>query len=104
MRFCDSQAGTRAGHPVLRPAAVGGRLGGALGPGGGWRRSPPTPYATPAASDPGPVPAEAEDDLTLRAALYGLLFHCHADLGDWEGGLRVLDEAVQLLPRTAHRL
>ncbi|XP_047559332.1 cilia- and flagella-associated protein 46 isoform X1 [Lutra lutra] len=46
----------------------------------------------------------AEDDLTLRAALYGLLFHCHADHGDWEGGLKVLDEAVQALPRTAHRL
>uniref|UniRef100_A0ABI7X2A2 Cilia and flagella associated protein 46 n=1 Tax=Felis catus TaxID=9685 RepID=A0ABI7X2A2_FELCA len=46
----------------------------------------------------------AEDDLTLRAALYGLLFHCHADRGDWEGGLKVLDEAVQVLPRTAHRL
>lgn len=52
-----------------------------------------------------PPPAVgAEDDLTLRAALYGLLFHCHADLGDWEGGLKVLDEAVQVLPRTAHRL
>ncbi|XP_053062995.1 cilia- and flagella-associated protein 46 isoform X3 [Acinonyx jubatus] len=46
----------------------------------------------------------AEDDLTLRAALYGLLFHCYADRGDWEGGLKVLDEAVQVLPRTAHRL
>ncbi|XP_011370907.1 cilia- and flagella-associated protein 46, partial [Pteropus vampyrus] len=47
---------------------------------------------------------EAEDDLALRAALYGVLFHCHADLEDWEGGLKVLDEAVQVLPRTAHRL
>ncbi|KAI5270262.1 Cilia- And Flagella-Associated Protein 46 [Manis pentadactyla] len=46
----------------------------------------------------------AEEDLTLRAALYGLLFHCHADLKDWEGGLRVLDEAVQVLPQTTHRL
>uniref|UniRef100_A0A2K5ZBY5 Cilia and flagella associated protein 46 n=1 Tax=Mandrillus leucophaeus TaxID=9568 RepID=A0A2K5ZBY5_MANLE len=46
----------------------------------------------------------AEDDLTLRAALYGLLFHSHADQDDWEGGLKVLDEAVQVLPRTAHRL
>nr|XP_054099499.1 cilia- and flagella-associated protein 46 isoform X14 [Callithrix jacchus] len=45
----------------------------------------------------------AEDDLTLRAALYGLLFHSHADQDDWEGGLKVLDEAVQVLPRTAHR-
>ncbi|XP_060027023.1 cilia- and flagella-associated protein 46 isoform X2 [Erinaceus europaeus] len=46
----------------------------------------------------------AEDDLTLRAALYGLLFHTHADCEDWEGGLRVLGEAVQVLPRTKHRL
>ncbi|XP_013358484.1 PREDICTED: cilia- and flagella-associated protein 46 isoform X2 [Chinchilla lanigera] len=46
----------------------------------------------------------AEDDLTLRVALYGLLFHSHADEDDWEGGLKVLDEAVQVLPRTAHRL
>ncbi|XP_070326623.1 cilia- and flagella-associated protein 46 isoform X5 [Odocoileus virginianus] len=45
-----------------------------------------------------------EDDLTLRAALYGLLFHSHADQEDWEGGLKVLDEAMQVLPRTAHRL
>ncbi|DAA14637.1 TPA: TPR repeat-containing protein C10orf93-like [Bos taurus] len=45
-----------------------------------------------------------EDDLTLRAALYGLLFHTHADQDDWEGGLKVLDEAMQVLPRTAHRL
>nr|XP_025129616.1 cilia- and flagella-associated protein 46 isoform X5 [Bubalus bubalis] len=45
-----------------------------------------------------------EDDLTLRAALYGLLFHTHADQDDWEGGLKVLDEAMQVLPRTVHRL
>ncbi|KAM8780319.1 LOW QUALITY PROTEIN: cilia- and flagella-associated protein 46 [Rhynchonycteris naso] len=55
------------------------------------------------ASD-GPSLPEAEGDLSLRAALYGALFHCHADQDDWEGGLKVLDEAVQLLPRTAHRL
>ncbi|XP_019062592.1 cilia- and flagella-associated protein 46 isoform X2 [Fukomys damarensis] len=47
---------------------------------------------------------DTEDDLTLRVALYGLLFHSHADQEDWMGGLRVLDEAVQVLPRTAHRL
>ncbi|XP_074194762.1 LOW QUALITY PROTEIN: cilia- and flagella-associated protein 46 [Rhinolophus sinicus] len=47
---------------------------------------------------------EAEDDLTLRAALYGVLFHCHADHSDWEGALKVLGEAVQVLPRTVHRL
>nr|XP_021493514.1 cilia- and flagella-associated protein 46 [Meriones unguiculatus] len=46
----------------------------------------------------------SEEDLTLRAALYSLLFHVHADNNDWEMGLKVLDEAVQVLPRTAHRL
>ncbi|XP_059947631.1 cilia- and flagella-associated protein 46 [Mesoplodon densirostris] len=46
----------------------------------------------------------AEDDLTLRAALYGLLFHSHADQHDWEGCLKVLEEALRVLPRTAHRL
>lgn len=46
----------------------------------------------------------AEDDLTLRAALYGLLFHVYADNEDWEGGLKVLGEAAQVLPRTPHRL
>ncbi|XP_007452074.1 PREDICTED: tetratricopeptide repeat protein 40 [Lipotes vexillifer] len=46
----------------------------------------------------------AEDDLTLRAALYGLLFHSHADQHDWEGCLKVLDEALHALPRIAHHL
>lgn len=74
------------------------------GPGAGWRRTPPHGHHPGGLRPLTPVPAEAEDDLTLRAALYGVLFHCHADLEDWEGGLRVLDEAVQVLPRTAHRL
>ncbi|XP_054975087.1 cilia- and flagella-associated protein 46 [Sorex araneus] len=46
----------------------------------------------------------AEEDLTLRAALYGLLFHSYADNEDWAGGLKVLGEAAQVLPRTPHRL
>lgn len=46
----------------------------------------------------------AEDDLTLRTFLYVLLFQAHADKNDWETGLKVLDEAVQILPRTKHRL
>ncbi|XP_069045075.1 cilia- and flagella-associated protein 46 isoform X2 [Lepisosteus oculatus] len=45
-----------------------------------------------------------EDDLTLRAALYGLLFHIQADRNDWESGLQVLDEAIREMPRTKHRL
>ncbi|XP_025029883.1 cilia- and flagella-associated protein 46, partial [Python bivittatus] len=46
----------------------------------------------------------AEEDLTLRTFLYVLLFQAHADKNDWETGLKVLDEAVQILPRTKHRL
>ncbi|XP_025892012.1 cilia- and flagella-associated protein 46 [Nothoprocta perdicaria] len=46
----------------------------------------------------------AEEDLTLRTSLYGLLFHIHADRADWERALKVLDEAIQVLPRTRHRL
>lgn len=45
-----------------------------------------------------------EEDLTLRTSLYGLLFHVHDDKGDWETGLKVLEEAIQVLPRTKHRL
>ncbi|XP_062832185.1 cilia- and flagella-associated protein 46 isoform X4 [Anolis carolinensis] len=46
----------------------------------------------------------AEEDLTLRTFLYVLLFQVYADKNDWKGGLKVLDEAVQTLPRTKHRL
>ncbi|XP_061232754.1 cilia- and flagella-associated protein 46 [Neopsephotus bourkii] len=46
----------------------------------------------------------AEEDLTLRTSLYGLLFHIHADKPDWETALKVLGEAVQVLPQTRHRL
>ncbi|XP_065528583.1 cilia- and flagella-associated protein 46 [Lathamus discolor] len=46
----------------------------------------------------------AEEDLTLRTSLYGLLFHIHADKADWETALEVLGEAVQVLPPTRHRL
>ncbi|XP_037255322.1 cilia- and flagella-associated protein 46 isoform X3 [Falco rusticolus] len=55
------------------------------------------------------LPAEcfhpgAEEDLTLRTSLYGLLFHIHADKSDWETALKVLDEAIQVLPQTRHSL
>ncbi|XP_064320516.1 cilia- and flagella-associated protein 46 isoform X4 [Phalacrocorax carbo] len=46
----------------------------------------------------------AEEDLTLRTSLYGLLFHIHADKADWEAALEVLDEAIQVLPQTRDRL
>ncbi|XP_029553951.1 cilia- and flagella-associated protein 46 isoform X2 [Salmo trutta] len=45
-----------------------------------------------------------EDDLTLRAAMYGLLFHIHADSSDWTGALTLLEQAIRDMPRTRHRL
>ncbi|NXG94940.1 CFA46 protein, partial [Stercorarius parasiticus] len=44
------------------------------------------------------------EDLTLRTSLYGLLFHIYADKADWETALKVLDEAIKVLPQTRHRL
>ncbi|XP_063261098.1 cilia- and flagella-associated protein 46 isoform X13 [Prinia subflava] len=46
----------------------------------------------------------AEEDLTLRTSLYGLLFHIYADKADWEIALKLLDEAIQVLPQTRHKL
>ncbi|XP_035186668.1 cilia- and flagella-associated protein 46 isoform X3 [Oxyura jamaicensis] len=46
----------------------------------------------------------ADEDLTLRTSLYGLLFHIYADKADWETALKVLNEAIQALPQTRHRL
>ncbi|KAM4636947.1 cilia- and flagella-associated protein 46 [Discoglossus pictus] len=46
----------------------------------------------------------SENNHKLRTSLYELLFNMYADKNDWESGLKVLDEAVQILPRTKHRL
>ncbi|XP_059333026.1 cilia- and flagella-associated protein 46 [Ammospiza nelsoni] len=46
----------------------------------------------------------AEEDLALRTSLYGLLFHIYADKADWETALKMLDEAIQVLPQTRHKL
>ncbi|XP_054133202.1 cilia- and flagella-associated protein 46 [Melozone crissalis] len=46
----------------------------------------------------------AEEDLALRTSLYGLLFHIYADKADWETALKLLDEAIQVLPQTRHKL
>ncbi|XP_028390807.1 LOW QUALITY PROTEIN: cilia- and flagella-associated protein 46-like [Dendronephthya gigantea] len=45
-----------------------------------------------------------EDDLKMRAAMYGVLFEAFADQSQWEEGLRTMDEAVRDMPRTSHRL
>ncbi|GFO25849.1 cilia- and flagella-associated protein 46-like [Plakobranchus ocellatus] len=45
-----------------------------------------------------------EDDLTLRAAMYGVLFQSYADQGDWLRALEAIDQAVADMPRTKHRL
>ena len=46
----------------------------------------------------------SEGDLTLIAAMYGLLFHIHADRADWKQAVQVLDEALRDMPRTQARM
>ncbi|XP_056005172.1 cilia- and flagella-associated protein 46-like isoform X7 [Ostrea edulis] len=45
-----------------------------------------------------------EDDLTLRASMYGVLFQSYADKEQWEEGLQAMDQAINDMPRTKHRL
>ncbi|XP_067908773.1 cilia- and flagella-associated protein 46 [Heterodontus francisci] len=47
---------------------------------------------------------DPEDDLKLRAAMHGLLFHILMNKGDWKAGLKVLDDAIQDMPWTKQRL
>ncbi|CAH3151990.1 unnamed protein product [Porites lobata] len=53
---------------------------------------------------PPPLPSAYDEDLKLRAAMYGVLFQAYADKGEWEQGLRAMDQAVKDMPRTYHRL
>ncbi|XP_063289661.1 cilia- and flagella-associated protein 46 [Pelobates fuscus] len=46
----------------------------------------------------------SNEELCLRASLFELLFNIYADKNDWGSGLKVLDEAINVLPRTKHRL
>ncbi|KAJ8418005.1 hypothetical protein AAFF_G00137140 [Aldrovandia affinis] len=63
-----------------------------------------TPLGTATSSLEASGTGSLDDDLTLRAAFYGLLFSIHGDRADWRAGLRVLDQAVREMPRTRHRL
>ncbi|XP_075699341.1 cilia- and flagella-associated protein 46 isoform X2 [Rhinoderma darwinii] len=45
-----------------------------------------------------------DQELSLKAALYELLFNIYGDKNDWQSGLKILDEAISILPRTRHRL
>ncbi|XP_069755663.1 cilia- and flagella-associated protein 46 isoform X2 [Narcine bancroftii] len=47
---------------------------------------------------------DPEDDLKLRAAMYGLLFHIFANKGNWKAGLKVLDDAIGEMPKSKQRL
>ncbi|XP_071337384.1 cilia- and flagella-associated protein 46 isoform X2 [Trachinotus anak] len=45
-----------------------------------------------------------KEDLTLRAAIYSLLFHIQIDKADWKGALQLLDKATRDMSHTRHRL
>ncbi|XP_048585353.1 cilia- and flagella-associated protein 46 isoform X2 [Nematostella vectensis] len=50
------------------------------------------------------VPSAYDEELMMRAAMYGVLFQAYADKCDWEQGLRAMDQAIKDMPRTHHRL
>ncbi|XP_071946706.1 cilia- and flagella-associated protein 46-like [Antedon mediterranea] len=50
------------------------------------------------------ITQDPDDDLTLRAAIYGVLFQAYADKENWEEGLAAMDKAINDMPRTRHRL
>ncbi|XP_074608699.1 cilia- and flagella-associated protein 46-like [Acropora palmata] len=60
--------------------------------------------ATEQEEKPATIPSAYDEDLMLRAAMYGVLFQAYADKGEWEQGLRAMDQAVKDMPRTHHRL
>lgn len=47
---------------------------------------------------------DAFDDLTLRSALYGVLFQILTDKRDYEDALEEMERALNDMPRTNHRL
>ncbi len=64
----------------------------------------PGGWVTPTSKSPMGVIGGPQDDLTLRASLYGVVFQSYADRGEWESGLRSMDQAISDMPRTNHRL
>ena len=53
------------------------------------------------ATSSGPNPQE---DAQIRSALYGVLVQIYMDRHSWHSALDVIDSALQVLPRTHHRL
>ncbi|XP_034148794.1 cilia- and flagella-associated protein 46 isoform X2 [Esox lucius] len=51
-----------------------------------------------------PSPGLPEDDLALKAAMFSLLFHIHADSSDWKEALTLLEQAIGDMPRSTHSL
>ncbi|KAM8739310.1 cilia- and flagella-associated protein 46 isoform 1-T1 [Acanthopagrus schlegelii] len=45
-----------------------------------------------------------EEDLTLRAAIYGLLLQIQFDKADWKSAVQLLDQAIRDVPHTRYRL
>ncbi|XP_077976409.1 cilia- and flagella-associated protein 46-like [Styela clava] len=50
------------------------------------------------------LPAEQDSHNSLRAAMYGVLFQTYTDKNQWEEALSCMDQAIQHMPRTKHRL
>ncbi|XP_073337460.1 cilia- and flagella-associated protein 46 isoform X1 [Pagrus major] len=48
--------------------------------------------------------ATDEEDLTLRAAIYGVLLQIHIDKANWKSAVQLLDQAIRDVPHTKHQL
>lgn len=46
----------------------------------------------------------AQEDALIRSTLYGVLVQIYMDRHSWHSALDVIDNALQVLPRTHHRL
>jgi len=45
-----------------------------------------------------------QEDAQIRSALYGVLVQIYMDKHSWHSALDIIDNALQVLPRTQHRL
>jgi tetratricopeptide (TPR) repeat protein len=46
---------------------------------------------------------QKQEDLALHVAMYNIVFQVYIDKGEWEEGLKAIEEAMSVTPRTIHR-
>ena len=51
-----------------------------------------------------PLISSSQEDAQIRSILYGVLVQIYMDKHSWHSALNVIDNALQVLPRTQRRL